>query len=691
MSEEPSPALVYDGPAGSERFPLRGDGVVIGRGDGCALRLSDRSLSGQHCRLEPSEGGWKVVDLGSRNGTFVNEVLVKQRLLGHGDRLRLGRVTLVLDVPGEAGDVLEQVDRLVRRVHRRLGTEGVQAAARRFSDAAREVGLEGLLANADEVRAARHLQEVANGMAEARRPEAVLRLIVDTLIQFTGAERGFFILFERDEQGRTQRRVAAARNFDKEEVKDALDKVSRAIERRTLASGDPVVVVDAPSDERFSGSESIADMRLRSILAVAVRGREGPAGLLYLDNRFERGVFQDSHLPLIRTFADQAAVALQNATLHAENERRLEELTTAKAEVEELNRILADRVAQTSAELMEVKEHVLREREDAPLKYSYQNLVGHSRAMRDVLTLLDKVTDSDVPVLIQGESGTGKELVARALHFNGPRKAQPFISENCAAIPESLLESELFGYQKGAFTGAAADRKGLFEAANGGTIFLDEIGDMPIEMQKKLLRVLQEREVRRVGGSRAIPIDVRVVAASNRDLRELSAKGGFREDLYFRLAVITIQLPPLRARREDVPALVQHFLDEIAREQGGERRSVSDDAMRALMAYHWPGNVRELRNEVQRAAALSDKVILPLILSDAVMGARVQVPAVADLGRKPLREMVREVTEALERGVIEAALARSQGRKARAARLLGVSRPTLDAKIEAYGLAVRRR
>jgi transcriptional regulator with GAF, ATPase, and Fis domain len=599
-------------------------------------------------------------------------------------------VTLVLEVEGAGEDIDQQVRRFVDRLHRRNGPDGLLRAAERFSHEAAVRGAAGLLANAQEVRAAQRLQAVITSMAQQREPEVVLSQIVDTVIEFTGAERGFFIQHEEGEDGRVRRRVVAARNFDREEVKDALDKVSRTIERQALDTGHPVLVVDAPTDERFSGTESIVDMRLRSILAVPVRGPEGIVGSIYLDNRFERGVFAEEQLGTLRAFADQAAVALWNATLHAQNEQRLEELTTAKSEVEELNRILADRVAQTSAELMEMKEHVLRDREDAPLKYSYQNIVGHSPAMRDVFRLLDKVTDGDVPVLIQGESGTGKELVARALHFNGARKAGPFVSENCAAIPETLLESELFGYQRGAFTGATADRKGLFEVANGGTIFLDEIGDMPLEMQKKLLRVLQEREVRRVGGTRTVPIDVRVVAASNQDLRQACADGRFREDLYYRLAVITVELPPLRERREDIPELVRHFLAEFAKEAGQPALDVSEDAMRALTLYHWPGNVRELRNEVQRAAALSDRVIVPLILSENVVGARARNPAVAQLGQKTLKDMVREVTEELERSVIEEALRRSQGRKARAARLLGVSRPTLDAKMEAYGLRLPR-
>ena len=687
------PILVYEGPRGTKRYPLAGSSLLIGRGADADIRLGDLSLSGRHARIEPVGRGWKIVDEGSRNGTFVNDVLIKQRKLSDGDRVRLGRALFRFLLSTEDEEQLTQVRNLVAAAKRRHGKEGLHQLARDFVDAAERVGEKGLLVGSDELHAARNLQRVMKTMIEAREPRQVFEMIVDVLIEFTGAERGFFILLDPKKKkgrkkGRLQREVMAARDFDREEIQDALDKISKTIEAEIVQKKRAILINDAPLDERYSGSESIVDMRLRSVLAAPVSGPEDSIGMIYLDNRFERGVFQEAQLSFIRMFADQAAIALQNAALHASNQKRLEELTMAKSEVEELNRVLADRVAQTNVELMEVKEHVLRDLDQAPLKYSYANIIGQSRPMRDVFHLLDKVTDSDVPVLIHGESGTGKELVARALHFNGPRKNVAFISENCAAIPDTLLESELFGYKKGAFTGATADKKGLFEAANGGTLFLDEIGDMPMSMQKKLLRVLQEGEVRRVGGNRPISVDVRILAASNQDLRKLCEEGRFREDLYYRLNVITVNLPPLRDRRDDIPLLVHHFLDEFA--EKGQTRTVSEDALQALTRYDWPGNVRELRNEVQRAAALSDRVIVPLVLSSAVRGRQDEPAAVADLGTKPLKEMVREVTEKLERKVIQEALRQSRGRKAQAARLLGVSRPTLDSKIDNYGLVVER-
>jgi transcriptional regulator with GAF, ATPase, and Fis domain len=681
-----SPVLVLDGPQGPVRFPLGVEAATLGRAPDVDYRVDDRSLSARHCRFDPVPGGWKVVDLESRNGTFVNDVLVAQKRLEDGDRLRVGRVTMRYVLDDGVQDETAAVDGLVDRLHRHAGAAGVRKAAQAFAEAAAKRGLPGLLPGADEVAGAARLREVAAAMVSERSQRALFDLIVDALIDLTGAERGFVLLSE--EGGGTERKVIAARNFDREAVRDALGKVSKTVERQAFSSGDPVIVTDATMDERFAETASVLNLRLRSILCVPVRGREGPIGTIYLDNRFEKGVFEEGQLPLIKAFSDQAALALENARLHEENGRRLEELERAKGEVDELNRILSERIAKTSVELQEVKEHVLRERAEAPLKYSYTNIVGESRRMLDLFHLLDKVTDSDVPVLIQGESGTGKELVARAIHFNGPRKDRPFVSENCAAIPETLLESELFGYARGAFTGATADKKGLFEVAAGGTLFLDEIGDMPLDMQKKLLRVLQEKEVRPVGGKRTIPVDVRILSASNQDLRRLVSENKFREDLLYRLNVITVELPPLRERSDDIPLLVDRFLSEIAESSGTPKKSVSEEAMAALRRFAWPGNVRELRNEVHKAHALSDKVILPFILSESVRRSTAEPVPVPLLGKKPLKELVREVVDDLERRAIQEALRRSRGRKAQAARLLGISRPTLDAKLELLKIEV---
>jgi transcriptional regulator with PAS, ATPase and Fis domain len=409
-------------------------------------------------------------------------------------------------------------------------------------------------------------------------------------------------------------------------------------------------------------------------------------GVLYVDNRFEEGVFTKVDLPLAEAFADQAAVAVENARLVAEDQRRKAELEQAKEKVEELNRILNEKVKRQSAELLEVRQILKEHQEELRFKYSYDNIVGESARMREVFLLLDKVTDSDIPVLIQGDSGTGKELVARAIHFNGHRKERRFVSENCSAIPDNLLESELFGYVKGAFTGADRDKRGLISVAEGGTLFLDEIGDMSMEMQGKLLRVLEEREVRPLGGKEPQPVDVRVLAATNRDLLRLKEEGGFREDLYYRLAVITVRLPPLRERREDVPLLVHHFIGEFAEERSDETKEITEDAMAILAGYDWPGNVRQLRNEVQRAIALADRVIVPEILSEEIRLNAVPYVRPERLTGRSLKEITREIVQKVERQVVEEVLRQEGWKKSSTARRLGISRPTLDSKIQLFDL-----
>jgi DNA-binding NtrC family response regulator len=303
--------------------------------------------------------------------------------------------------------------------------------------------------------------------------------------------------------------------------------------------------------------------------------------------------------------------------------------------------------------------------------------------MAEVFRFLDIVTDTEYSVLIYGDSGTGKELVAKAIHYNGPRRDRNFVSENCAAISESLLESELFGYEKGAFTGADQRRIGLFEAADEGTLFLDEIGEMGLDMQKKLLRVLQEGEFRRVGGREALKVKVRIISATNADLPELIREGRFREDLYYRLKVMTIRVPPLRERREDIPLLADFFLGRLAEESGEEKREIQSDAMRRLVAYSWPGNVRELRNEIRRMHAVSKGPITADVVGTLAPASGTRVGGPGDpFEGKTLMD--------IEKEAIEAALKRAGGNKARAAKDLCIPRRTLYNRLKKYGISLNR-
>ncbi len=316
-------------------------------------------------------------------------------------------------------------------------------------------------------------------------------------------------------------------------------------------------------------------------------------------------------------------------------------------------------------------------------RYSFDHILGNSASMREVFSLIHKVKDAVVPVLITGESGTGKELVARAVHCNGARSKGPFVVQNCSAFQENLLESELFGHVRGAFTGANRDKAGLFEAADGGTFFLDELGEMSPALQVKLLRVLQDGTFIPVGATRAKKVDVRIIAATNRNLREMVRRGTFREDLFYRLNVVNIVIPPLRERRLDIPLLVEHFLAEAGAGQGA-RKTLSSEALRALCEYDWPGNVRELQNEVERAVLLSasEEKIQLSDLSPHIAGGQKEASEQAGRVEGSLKEAVAN----LERNLILAALERHDWNKSEVARDLGISRSNLIAKVSAYGL-----
>jgi two-component system response regulator AtoC len=316
-------------------------------------------------------------------------------------------------------------------------------------------------------------------------------------------------------------------------------------------------------------------------------------------------------------------------------------------------------------------------------RYRFENIIGTSPSMQQIYNLIAKVADTDSTILIQGESGTGKELVARALHFNSSRQHQPFVAINCSALPENLLESELFGHRKGAFTGAVQDKIGLFEEAQGGTIFLDEINSMAQALQTKLLRVLQERQIRRVGDTKSVPINVRVLAATNESLGEKIKTGNFREDLYYRLAVIPIEMPPLRWRLEDIPLLVNHFLQKNAAHTGSEPRKIEPEALEVFARYDWPGNVRELENAIERACALCEngRIVANDLPPHVVRHAHSSRPVSSNTSL-PIGQRLDEYIRDQERRYIEETINFNEGSRERAAKMLGISMATLYRKLE---------
>ncbi len=692
-----------------EIVDLSDEPVTIGRGRKNTFRVASTGASRFHCRIELAKDGYRLVDLSSHNGTRVNGRTITRCDLKTGDRIEVGRTVIYYreeepkeeaepSVPSAAApeskrrtrkpahssryaaDPRAKVERVLARVFEDEGLDGLlglRTAVENFVED-RSSAISGRGTTRENLA---RLQESTRAITSELDLGKLLTLVVDSVIELTQAERGFLLLQSLDKL-----EIRTARNLDREAIRNPGRKISRSIAEEVAETGKPLITINAQRDERLSSSGSVTDLKLRSVMAVAFKLKDRVTGVLYLDIRFEEGVFSKVDLPLAEAFADQASIAVENARLVAVAKLRQEELARAKERVDELNRVLNEKVRRQSAELDEVKQ-ILKERQDElEFKYSYENIIGGSSRMRDVFRLLDKVTDTDVPVLVQGDSGTGKELVARAIHFNGPRKDGAFISENCAAIPESLLESELFGYKRGAFTGADRDKRGLIEAANGGTLVLDEIGDMALEMQGKLLRALDEGEIRPLGGKETVRVDVRIISATNQDLRRMQAEGKFREDLYYRLAVITVQLPPLRDRREDVPLLVNHFLAQGAKKKGVEPREIGEEAMALLVGYDWPGNVRQLRNEVQRAVALADHVIEPEILSEEIRLGSLPHLLPDRFAERTLKDVTREVVQSVERQVVQEALTRTNWKKTAAARMLGISRPTLDSKIHAYSL-----
>ena len=520
--------------------------------------------------------------------------------------------------------------------------------------------------------------ELNKDMARATRPELLPDRILDAAIELAGAERGFLIERRRGERAVAEGEegldweVVAARNIDRENVRKGLRKVSRSITTRVLEKGEAFRSDDAVNDEAIEPRASITELKLRSVLCVPLRVGEQVRGCLYVDNRFAQGQFDAGSQELLEAFADQAALALERVHLLAENQAAAERLEQANAE---LKQALAEQAR--ALDTLSVASQVA----DQEPRHDYPDLIGRGRAMRNMLAVVDRIVDGDFPVLLLGESGTGKELVARALHRHGPRSEMPFVAVNCGAIAEGLLESELFGAVRGAYTGAHKDRPGLFEAAEGGVLFLDEIGEMSLGLQAELLRVLQERKVRRVGGHDEIEFDVRVISATNRDLSREVAAERFREDLYYRLKVVQVEVPPLRERREDIPVLIEHFLntlhaeDAVGREAGRARPSVTRECLERLLAHDWPGNVRELSNEITRMYALGGDELGPELvshLSSAPRGASTGVRGLVG------RRMV-EVEAELIRATLEA----TGGKRGEAARMLGIPRRTFYNRLRA--------
>ncbi|HVV85033.1 MAG TPA: sigma 54-interacting transcriptional regulator [Kofleriaceae bacterium] len=639
---------ILHGSAARPLYELSAPVVTLGRAPTNTVVLTDYHLSGEHAQIAREGAGYVFRDLRSTNGSVVERggtrIVVdasRRHELGleSGDVLLLGdvRAPVRIRVRITAAEDADLADRLIAtrsivdlpQVRDQLEHDPVSA-----------------------LRVYKALQPLSGRLDQA----AVLDAVADAIFEVVSRATHVTVLLrsESDKDRFTlalQRERAAAAGSAPAPGGDPV-RASRAILRRVLS--DAAAILTANAQEEISSSESILGGRILSVIAVPLWRGEEIIGVLEADNRHTAGMFDENDLEVSLLVGAQAALALDNAAL--------------------VSRL---RLAEERAR----GENVYLKKRDEKLRVP--TIVGNSTAMQQVFAQLDKVIDTRATVCIEGETGTGKELIASAIHHRSQRRDHMFVAQNCAALPENLLESELFGHKRGAFTSADSDKKGLFEIADGGTLFLDEVGEMPVSLQAKLLRVLQEGTIRAVGATSEKQVDVRIICATNRDLAAEVEKGRFRQDLYYRLMVFPIRLPPLRERREDIPLLARHFLERYAAEYRVELPGFSAEAEAALSSYAWPGNIRELENEVQR------------LVIQAEPGCWIEVTDLSPRLRKiegtvakvaPKKGTLKEMMDQVERWLISEALRDHGGNKTRTAATLGITREGLHKKLDKLGL-----
>jgi len=483
--------------------------------------------------------------------------------------------------------------------------------------------------NSGQLASYKQLYEFSHKLMASYELGPLLDQLLDVMIAVSNADKGFLVLMESGEPV-----VKVARNLRRETISDAVRQLSDSILAHVIKTHKPLIISDALNDDAFKNSLSVVNLKLTSVMCVPLLERGNMMGVIYVGNDNVAQLFAEEHLEVMTVFAAQASLLVRNALLV--NELKLD------------NRSLHDRIEQMR----------------------FGEILGASPRMQDVFRKVQKVATTDISVLITGETGTGKELIARELHGRSPRAKQPFITINCGAIPENLLESELFGHVRGSFTGAISNKTGRFQAADRGTLFLDEIGEMPLALQVKILRALQERVVVRVGDTNAESVDIRVLAATNRDLDVEIKAGRFREDLYYRLNVVNLHLPPLRDRGDDIVVLARYMVGRYAPEYGNTVRGLTPNAIAAIKRHKWPGNIRELENRIKKAVVLADKALLG--------------PEDLDLSPDDLPPILplAEAKEKFQRDYINEILTLNNGNRTKTARDLGVDPRTIFRHLE---------
>ena len=598
-------------------FSLAQEEISIGRDLSNSVSLNDASVSRRHCLIKKngSTDGFQVTDLESYNGTFVNGVQVAEQALTHGDQIALGDLRFIFLTHDDAVTTaarLEDDDLITRST---IQLEREQAFYLRPEGAVPEISVDSRA-----IRERNALLKISTTINSIRNWKELQLRLLELTLDVVPAERGAILMADEDGE-----HFVSCHGWNRVSGADESIKVSQTISTKVLRDVVAILSNEVVQSES-SGLPSLVEAQVSSLLCVPLVAFEKPLGVIYLDTSSRVAKFDEVHLQLLTAIAGIAAIAFENA-------RRFEQL-------EKENRRLQEAV-----------------------KLEHQ-MVGESQSMREVYALLSKVAASASTVLLLGESGTGKELAARAIHLNSPRASKAFVAINCATLTESLLESELFGHEKGSFTGAVSQKRGKLELADGGTVFLDEVGELSPAIQAKLLRALQTREFERVGGTRPINVDVRMIAATNRDLKAAIKAGQFREDLYYRLNVVSIPMPPLRERREDIPLLAAFFVAEYSKKCKRRVTGVSAEARRLLCSYDWPGNVRQLENAIERAVVLgATELITPEDLPEIV-----EREAIVDAPAAGYFETIREA----KRQLVTKTLRQTGGNFTEAAKLLGM-------------------
>jgi len=590
-------------------FAIEDPPVVIGRETSATLCIADASVSRRHSKIEKEVENFVIEDLDSLNGTFINEVPVKRRELQHGDRIRIGDsqfIFLTHDGDFKASGEIRFDEGPV------ISGSTLQF---KFNDA--------LYVMARDLSA---LMKISTTINAIRGVEQLQKTLLDLVFEVVPAARGVILL--TDGGGDTQEtEFSSVFGLDRVRGPDVTIKVSSKVTKWALTHRESILITNESEASKFESSASLIADRPVSVLCVPLIMLDRTLGVIYLDTGEPNTVFDQDHLQLVSAISAITAVAIENARhiewLVSENQRLIDDFNI---------------------------EH---------------NLVGESAPIREVLQFISKVAPTDSTVLISGESGTGKELAARAIHLNSKRADKPFMAVNCAALAESLLESELFGHEKGSFTGALTQKKGRLEIADGGTVFLDEIGELSPALQVKLLRVLQEREFERVGGTRPIKVDIRVVTATNKNLEEAVTQGTFRQDLYYRLNVVGLEMPPLRDRPQDIPLLANYFAAKFGQQCNRRITGITTEAQARLVGYDWPGNVRELENAIERAIVLG---VTERILLEDLPESILEAQATVSIAGTKYHEAVAQT----KKQIILSAMQQAKGSYTEAAKILGV-------------------